>query len=50
LLRYSLATIERQVGREQPDVRELYGWLAGLEDARGDHAAATRDRAIATGR
>jgi len=47
LLRYSLAIIERQVGREHPDVRELYGWLADLEDARGQRAAATRDRAIA---
>ena len=48
LLRYSISAIERQVGREHPDVRELYGWLADLEDARGQHAAATRDRAIAT--
>ena len=34
--------------REHPDVRELYGWLADLEDARGQHAEAIRDRAIAT--
>ncbi|HVE33399.1 MAG TPA: serine/threonine-protein kinase [Gemmatimonadaceae bacterium] len=48
LLRYSIATMERQVGREHHDVRELYAWLADLEDARGQHAEATRDRAIAS--
>jgi hypothetical protein len=48
LLRHSIATIERQVGREHPDVRELYGWLADLEDARGQHAEAAQHRAIAT--
>ena len=48
LLRHSIAAIELQVGREHPDVRELYGWLADLEDARGQHAEAMRDRAIAT--
>ena len=47
LLRHSIATIERQVGREHPDVRELYGWLADLEEARGQHAEAARHRAIA---
>jgi len=48
LLRHSIATIERQVGREHPDVRELYGWLADLEDARGQRAEAAQHRAIAS--
>ena len=48
LLRHAIETIERQVGREHHDVRELYAWLADLEDARGQHAEATRDRAIAS--
>ena len=48
LLRNAIATIERQVGREHPDVRELYGWLADLDEARGDHAEALRLRAIAS--
>ncbi|HEV8216592.1 MAG TPA: serine/threonine-protein kinase [Gemmatimonadaceae bacterium] len=48
LLRHAIAVIERQVGREHPDVRELYGWLADLEDARGQHAEAAQHRAIAT--
>jgi len=47
ILRRSLATMERQVGRAHPTVRELYGWLADLEDARGRHADAVQYRAIA---
>ena len=48
-LRQSIARLERQVGREQPDVRELYGWLADLEGLEGKAAAAARDRAVALG-
>jgi len=50
LLRHSLATMERKVGREQPDVKELYGWLADVDDARGRPDEARRDRAIANAR
>jgi eukaryotic-like serine/threonine-protein kinase len=48
LLGYAIAKMERQVGREHPDVRELYGWLADLDEARGQHAEAMRHRAIAS--
>lgn len=34
-LQHAIASMERQVGREHPDLRELYGWLADLHDARG---------------
>jgi serine/threonine-protein kinase len=50
VLRESLRTMERQVGREQRDVKELYGWLADLDDARGLHDEALRYRAIAGAR
>ena len=49
-LRTSLRIIERQVGRRQRNVREMYGWLADLEDARGRRDDAARYRAIAATR
>jgi hypothetical protein len=50
ILRLSLQAIERQVGREHPDVRSLYGWLADLRDAQGRPAEAIQYRAIANAR
>ena len=50
VLRHAIATMERQVGRRHPDVRQLYGWLADLEDARGRRTDAARYRSIATSR
>ena len=49
-LRRAVETIEKQLGRASPVTREVYGWLADLEDARSHHAAAERYRAIATAR
>lgn len=49
-LRHSLLILERQVGRGQSDVREVYGWLADLDEARGRRDEANRHRAIAGGR
>jgi serine/threonine-protein kinase len=46
-LRQALETLEHQVGRDHPDVRELYEWLADVQDARGRRDAAARYRAIA---
>jgi len=48
VLRESLRTLERQVGRGQPDVREVYGWLADLDDALGRADDAARHRMIAS--
>ena len=50
LLRRSIRDVELEVGREQPDLRELHGWLADLEEIRGRHEAAARERAIAAAR
>jgi len=47
LLRRSLAIIERHSGREQPDAREIFRWLAELETARGRPAEAARYRHFA---
>jgi hypothetical protein len=49
-LRPAVEKVERQLGRASPMARELYGWLADLEDARQHHADAARYRAIATAR
>src|SRR5262249_40291964 len=49
-LRESLQTMERQIGRAHHDVREVYGWLADLDVARGRRDDAARHRAIATAR
>jgi erythromycin esterase-like protein len=46
-LRQALETLEHQVGRDHPDVRELYEWLADVQDARGRRDEAARYRAIA---
>jgi len=48
VLRESLRSLERQVGRGQPDVREVYGWLADLDDALGRTDDAARHRMIAS--
>jgi serine/threonine-protein kinase len=50
LLRESLHTLERQVGRGQHDVREIYGWLADLDDVLGRRDDALRHRVIANAR
>jgi serine/threonine-protein kinase len=50
LLRESLRTLERQIGRGQHDVREVYGWLADLDDALGRRDDALRHRMIADAR
>lgn len=50
VLRGALLTMEKQVGRGQHDVREMYGWLADVDDARGLHDQAARYRAIANAR
>lgn len=47
VLRGAVAKMERRVGREQPDLRELYGWLADLDESRGRHTEALQYRAIA---
>lgn len=47
ILRDALTTVEHQVSRAQPNVREVHGWLADVEDAEGRGAEARRDRAIA---
>jgi serine/threonine-protein kinase len=49
-LRGAVETVEHQLGRASPMARELYGWLADLEDARSHHAEAARYRAIAAAR
>jgi len=46
LLRRSLGIIERHSGREQSDAREVFGWLAELEAARGHPAEAARYRSF----
>ena len=48
VLRESLRTLERQVGRGQRDVRQVYGWLADLDDALGRSDDAARHRMIAS--
>ena len=50
LLHEAIATMERQVDRRHPDLRQLYDWLAELEDAQGRPADAARYRAIASAR
>ena len=50
LLRQSISHLEQEVGREHPDLREMYGWLADLEQLRGQREAAARDRAVALAR
>ena len=50
VLRESLRVLERQVGREQHNVREVYGWLADLDDALGRRDDALRHRVIADAR
>ena len=47
LLRQSLDVIERYSGREHSDTREIFGWLAELETARGHPADAARFRTFA---
>lgn len=49
-LHESLRIMERQVGRSQRDLREMYGWLADVEDARGRRDDAAHYRAIAAAR
>ena len=44
LLRQSLRVIEPYSGREHSDTREVFGWLAELETARGHPASAARYR------
>ena len=44
LLRQSLGVVERYSGREHSDAREIFGWLAELETARGHPADAARFR------
>jgi serine/threonine-protein kinase len=46
LLRRSLAIIEPYSGREHSDAREIYGWLAELETARGHPAQAAHYRSF----
>jgi serine/threonine-protein kinase len=48
VLRESLRKLERQVGRGQHDVRQVYGWLADLDDALGRTDDAARHRMIAS--
>ncbi len=48
VLRESLRSLERQVGRGQRDVRQVYGWLADLDDALGRTDDAARHRMIAS--
>ena len=50
LLRQSISRSEQEVGRAHPDLREMYGWLADLEELRGQREAADRDRAVALAR
>jgi eukaryotic-like serine/threonine-protein kinase len=50
LLRQSIGHLQEEVGRQQPDLREMYGWLADLEQLRGQREAAARDRAVALAR
>jgi hypothetical protein len=47
LLRQSLRVIEPYSGREHSDTREVFGWLAELETARGHPASAARYRTFA---
>jgi hypothetical protein len=44
-----LRRLELKEGRRHRDIREMHGWLAEAEEARGLHAEARRDRAIAAG-
>jgi serine/threonine-protein kinase len=50
LLRESLQMLERQIGRAEHNVREVYGWLADLDDALGRRDDALRHRVIADAR
>ena len=50
VLRESLHRLERQMDRSQHNVREIYGWLADLDDARARYDDAARHRAIANAR
>ena len=49
-LRDAIRILERTTTREYPELRELYGWLADLSEARARPTEAGRYRAIATGR
>ena len=48
ILRDAIRILERTTTREYPEVRELYGWLADVSEARSRPAEAKRYRAIAT--
>lgn len=48
VLRYAIRSMERYTGRQHSDVKELYGWLADLNEAWGRPEVAVRYRAIAT--
>jgi hypothetical protein len=49
-LRDAVRILERVTTRENPALREIYGWLADLNEARAQPAEASRYRAIAMGR
>jgi serine/threonine-protein kinase len=49
-LRDAIRILERTTTREYPEMRELYGWLADLSEARSRPEEARRYRAIATAR
>ncbi|HKY99343.1 MAG TPA: serine/threonine-protein kinase [Gemmatimonadaceae bacterium] len=49
-LRDAIGILERTTTRAFPEVREMYGWLADLSDARSRPDEARRYRAIAAGR
>jgi tetratricopeptide (TPR) repeat protein/tRNA A-37 threonylcarbamoyl transferase component Bud32 len=46
-LRHAVRILERVTTRENPNLREIYGWLADLNEARSRPAEASRYRAIA---
>jgi serine/threonine-protein kinase len=50
LLQHARAILERQTSRRDPDLRQVYGYLADLETARKRPAEAAKYRAIANGR
>jgi serine/threonine-protein kinase len=50
MLQHARHSLEGKVSRQHPDLRELYGWLADLAEARGLTKEAASYRAIATAR
>jgi tetratricopeptide (TPR) repeat protein len=50
LLHHARAVLEGQTSRQDPDLRQVYGWLADLETARQRPEEAAKYRAIAKGR